>query len=164
MIRTNRNIYICMYIYIRRRHPELERVRLHLQSTNAFQSCRLQSAITALSCNLPSCGLPATYTGVHLELLHHLKRVALPDNRGPQAGNLLAQRPSNPFQINENIWRSMKITSLATMGDGHWAIGNRRHRFCHQSDSHNGSRRNSTTRLNGFSLRVLLVVLKQTTN
>ena len=62
------HIYICIYSYIqimwliRRPLPELERARLHPQSTNTFQSCKLQSAITAIPCNPPSCKLQSTYT------------------------------------------------------------------------------------------------------
>ena len=63
--------------------------------------------------------------------------------------------------INENnfpghpwppIW-----TPLASNGDA-W------HRFCHQSGPHNRSRRNSTTTLNGFALRVFLAALKHSRN
>ena len=48
-------------------------------------------------------------------------------------------------------------TPLASNGDA-W------HRFCHQSDPHSRSRRNSTTTLNGFALRVFLAASKHSRN
>ena len=107
---------------IRRPLPELERVSLHLQSTNTSQSCRLQSAITAIPCNLPSCSLQSTYTAEctlpYCIILKGTQESATGRNRLPQACNLLAQMASNPPEINENLWKSMKIGPLASMGNG----------------------------------------------
>ena len=74
-------IYINIYIHIRRPLPELERVSLHLQSTNTFQSCNFQLAITAIPCDLPSCKLQSSYTGECRVPLHQLEREMFVINR-----------------------------------------------------------------------------------
>ena len=48
----------------------------------------------------------------------------------------------------------------APNGNELWAIGYAGHRFCHPSGPQSRSRRNSTTILHGFSLRVFLAALK----
>ena len=57
---------------------------------------------------------------MHLALLHHLKGVGQICHRGQQAATgwptLWPQVASNPPEINENQWKSMKTTSLDTPG------------------------------------------------
>ena len=55
------NISLCIYIY----PPTSSKARacyITLSLTNTLQSCRLQSAITAIPCNLPFCYLQTTCT------------------------------------------------------------------------------------------------------
>ena len=65
-------MYIRIYMYIRRPLPKLERVRLHVQSTNCFQSCTAKSAITAIPCHLPSCSLQSSDTAQRRFLYNRL--------------------------------------------------------------------------------------------
>ena len=69
-------LYTYIYICIHRRPPELEGVSLPLQSTNTFQSCRFQPAITVTLqspiLRIATCVL-YLYCKMQVPLLHHFK-------------------------------------------------------------------------------------------
>ena len=61
------------------------------------------------------------------------------------------------MKTHENQWKQLPWMPQAPNGNELWAIGYAGHRFCHPSGPQGRSRRNSTTILHGFSLRVFLV-------
>ena len=171
----------CAYVYIYIIHmyiiypPTSSRARacwLTLSSTHTLQSCRLQSATTAIPCNLTSSSLPCTYTAkCSLLYCFILDGVGLRRHRLPQAatGRLTfwAQMPQiqmESIKTNKNQWKQLPWMPLAYDGNELWAIGDAWHRLCHQSGPHGRSRRNSTTILNGFALGVFLADLKHSRN
>ena len=109
--------------------PELERVSLHLQLNNSSQSCKLRATVTAAPCNLPSCRLHPSFLqsagslvasflgGSKVCVCWNGSQSCQQATTGTSLLTFQAQMVWTPPKINVDLWKSLEIASLTSMGN-----------------------------------------------